>query len=490
VGTAQERDRSEEDAAGGEGEERDGSAVGALGGRGCGGGVVATLGAALGVEDGGGGGEEESEGEQGAGEGGAGEGARVQGAGQSEGEKGAGERVRHTFEMRSVWGWGAVMGRVGWGLRLGLGSVAAGLGCGWGLVRAGWVLPQTGERAGEWEAARIAEAGVWMRGKGVLFRHLCRGSQHICCHEQHLAGPEDLMSFRTPPRVLASISLTSFLLLMLLPAGLAQTPSGGGGRGIPVLAYHRFDPVTAGSTTVTTATFESQMAWLDEHHYRVVPLAAVVAAMRSGSTKGTEGTEGAEGTKGTRGTAPEQALIAITVDDGHRSVYTVLFPLVQKHRIPVTLFIYPSAISNAAYSLTWEQLREMKASGLVDIQSHTYWHPDFRKEKAHRTTEDYAAFVMTQLVRSRQTLDQKLGTKIDLLAWPYGILDPELEAAAARSGYTAAFAYAGGVARPGGDLLAIPRIPVANFHRGAGFSALLEAAQTQLPGSTIKAPHE
>jgi peptidoglycan/xylan/chitin deacetylase (PgdA/CDA1 family) len=44
--------------------------------------------------------------------------------------------------------------------------------------------------------------------------------------------------------------------------------------------------------------------------------------------------------------------VAITVDDGHLSVYTELYPLILKHRPPVTLFIYPSAISNASYALT------------------------------------------------------------------------------------------------------------------------------------------
>jgi hypothetical protein len=54
--------------------------------------------------------------------------------------------------------------------------------------------------------------------------------------------------------------------------------------------------------------------------------------------------------------------------------------------IPVSLFIYPSAISNASYELTWKQLKEMHASGLVDIESHTYWHPDLSMEKSHLTS--------------------------------------------------------------------------------------------------------
>jgi hypothetical protein len=37
-------------------------------------------------------------------------------------------------------------------------------------------------------------------------------------------------------------------------------------------------------------------------------------------------------------------------DDGHRSVYTDLYPRFFSHRLAVTLFIYPSAISNVPYS--------------------------------------------------------------------------------------------------------------------------------------------
>jgi peptidoglycan/xylan/chitin deacetylase (PgdA/CDA1 family) len=54
--------------------------------------------------------------------------------------------------------------------------------------------------------------------------------------------------------------------------------------------------------------------------------------------------------------APQPHSVVITVDDGHISVYRDVFPLVRKCRIPVTLFIYPSAISNAPYAMTWVQL--------------------------------------------------------------------------------------------------------------------------------------
>ena len=98
------------------------------------------------------------------------------------------------------------------------------------------------------------------------------------------------------------------------------------------------------------------------HHYTVISVATAI-----------------ETVKGLRHKTPNT--IAISTDDGRASVLTIPFSIVQKYHITITLFIYPSVISNAPYALTWEQLRQMRASGLVDIQAHIYWHPDFRREK-------------------------------------------------------------------------------------------------------------
>lgn len=223
----------------------------------------------------------------------------------------------------------------------------------------------------------------------------------------------------------------------------------------PILVYHRFDPSTAGPTTVTVAAFEAQLAWLTQHGYRIIPLREAMAEPK-GVAPG-----------------PHEPAAVITVDDGHKSVYTVLFPLIRQRRIPVTLFIYPSAISNASYALTWAQLQEMQASGLVDVESHTYWHPNFRTERRRLSPADYRAFVDLQLTRSKAVLETRLGKPVDQLAWPFGIVDPDLEAAARKAGYVAAFAYAGGPARPDDDRLALPRIPIVDADRGGRFGALI-----------------
>ncbi len=243
-----------------------------------------------------------------------------------------------------------------------------------------------------------------------------------------------------------------------LQASAAGAGTATGRPALAVLVYHRFDPAKPGPTTVTNRVFEQQLDWLTAHHIQVLPLEAVVAASRG---------------EGTALTAPA---VAITVDDGHESVYTQLYPIIQRRHLPVTLFIYPSAISNASYALTWTQLMAMKTSGLVDIQSHTFWHPNFRTERKRLAPQDYRAFVDRQLKQSKAILEHRLGGTVTMLAWPFGIVDPELEAAASRAGYVAAFAYEGGKLRAGDDPLALSRIPISDRDRGAAFAALFGGA--------------
>ena len=226
--------------------------------------------------------------------------------------------------------------------------------------------------------------------------------------------------------------------------------------GIPILVYHRFDPDNAPAMTVRTSTFTGQLDWLAAHHYQIIPLDQALNIIA--------------------GKAPPLATpaVVITMDDGNESVFTQAWPVIQARHIPITLFIYPSPISRASYALTWDQISKMLSSGLVEVQSHTYWHPNFNHEREHRTPADYQAFVDMQLTKSKSVLEQKLNVPISVIAWPYGIVNPDLEAAAQRAGYQYGLAFTGGPAQPGADPFAIPRIPVPDYARGRGFAHLLE----------------
>jgi peptidoglycan/xylan/chitin deacetylase (PgdA/CDA1 family) len=251
-------------------------------------------------------------------------------------------------------------------------------------------------------------------------------------------------------------------------------------RPIPILTYHRFDPdIAKASTIVTTPVFEEQMAWLMAHHYRVVPLRDVVAAVASD------------------GPPIEGPAVAITADDGFRTVYTQMFPVIRRARMPVTLFINPPMISGGAAYLTWAMIEEMRASGLVDVQAHTQTHPNFNTERARLGPEAYQAFLAQQIAGSREAILAKLGVRAAYLAWPYGIHDAQLEAAARQAGFDAAFALGSRAASEGGDAFAIPRYQVYNGDVGARFAAVAEghprgrglsqaSASSPMPSSTAR----
>ncbi|WP_204421184.1 polysaccharide deacetylase family protein [Burkholderia sp. MS455] len=228
-----------------------------------------------------------------------------------------------------------------------------------------------------------------------------------------------------------------------------------------ILVYHRFSATADDSMTVRVVTFEAQLRYLHEHGYHFVPLRDIVNWIRDPAA-----------------VLPSRP-VALTLDDGHRSVFEALLPIVLRDRLPVTLFIYPSAISNASYALTWDQLRTLGKTGLFDIQSHTYWHPNFKVERRRRSAADFRQFVRTQLDRSRKRLEAETGARVDMLAWPFGIYDDELMSIAAEQGYAAGFTLVGRRADRHAALLALPRFLMTDAHGPAALARLLGDAPAQ-----------
>ncbi|WP_425425557.1 polysaccharide deacetylase family protein [Uliginosibacterium gangwonense] len=229
-------------------------------------------------------------------------------------------------------------------------------------------------------------------------------------------------------------------------------------RAAAILVYHRFGASVADSMTTRNTVFEAQIARLRQDGYTMVSLTHAVA-----------------GLDGKLELAPKT--VAITVDDGHRSVYTDLLPIIRREHLPVALFIYPSAISNASYAMTWQQLAEIVGTGLVEVHSHTYWHPNFRDEKRRLAPDRYREFVRDQMEKPRRVLKAKLGVDAPFLAWPFGIHDTELEAAAAAAGYRAAFMLGEREATSADSLLALPRYLIVDSYGVAGLTRLLHDDQ-------------
>ena len=127
--------------------------------------------------------------------------------------------------------------------------------------------------------------------------------------------------------------------------------------------------------------------------------------------------------------APRRA-IAITFDDGFRDNLTVALPLLEKFNLPMTLFVVAGFVDSDGY-LSEEELQEISKHPLITIGSHGLWHRHF-----NRITLDEAGF---ELKESKRLLEDTIGKQVDLMAWPYGECNAELERLAGDSGYRAAW---------------------------------------------------
>lgn len=239
-----------------------------------------------------------------------------------------------------------------------------------------------------------------------------------------------------------------FLLALFFTAVFAHDKS------IPVLCYHRCGEEVKDSMTIKTKAFASQLEWLMSHGYTVIPLDTAARYI-----------------KGEIKSIPAKSIV-ITADDGHKSVYSDMAPLIKKYKVPVTLFIYPSAISNAKYAMTWDQLRELEATKLFHVESHTYWHPNFKREKKALSSIEYEKSVHAQLYKSKATLEKKMGHPIKYLAWPFGIYDEDLLLKAKEAGYEMAFSIDNHHARAGLDTMAQPRYMIIDAYTLKRFESI------------------
>lgn len=170
---------------------------------------------------------------------------------------------------------------------------------------------------------------------------------------------------------------------------------------------------------------------------------------------------------------PEKSVM-ITFDDGYRSFYTKVYPLLQKYQIPGMLAIVSSWTNHEEKpndvrdTASWEELREMEASGLVTVVSHTH---AMHKQQAinpqggrngvvgshlyvdghYETDAEYRARIQHDVDEVQHLFQEKLGHKSRAMVWPYGIYTKEAVDIAMASGMEGTFLLDGGVNEPGED---------------------------------------
>jgi peptidoglycan/xylan/chitin deacetylase (PgdA/CDA1 family) len=213
------------------------------------------------------------------------------------------------------------------------------------------------------------------------------------------------------------------------------------GRRAAILTYHAVadssradDPL---DLVVSPERFAEQMAFLHEHR-RVVSLDDVV--------------------RGDVGAGPPP--VAITFDDGYRSVLEHALPVLERHGFPATVFVPTRWVGRAAEWLDADdrplpimdadELRAVDRRG-VAVESHGHGHVNLAEADFDTARAD--------MVESRARLRELLGRDSRYFAYPFSHGSAEAQRAAAAAGFEAAFSYGA----PGVRRYDWPRIPVTPY---------------------------
>ena len=175
-----------------------------------------------------------------------------------------------------------------------------------------------------------------------------------------------------------------------------------------ILVYHTIRAPAdrlPGDIDISPERFERQLRWLGRWR-RVVTLPETLSAPES------------------------DRLTAITFDDGFRDNLTVALPLLEKYQLPITLFVIAGFLGREGF-LSPDELRELSKHPLVTIGAHGLWHRHFT-----RLTTDEARL---ELVESRRLLSAMIGSRVDLMAWPFGECNERLEQLSKECGYRASW---------------------------------------------------
>ena len=187
---------------------------------------------------------------------------------------------------------------------------------------------------------------------------------------------------------------------------------------VPVLTYYGFSRENTGKRIVSEAAFKAQMKFLKVKGYRVISLDQLVDFLEF------------------KVQIPEKS-VAITFDNGWRSVYDIALPILKTHGYPATLFVRTDFIGKKN-AMSWDQVGLLTENGF-DIQCKTVTNPDMSRLK------DAASFMATfraiqkEITQSKKIVKNKLNRECRYLAYACGKTNNIVIALLKKEGFRAAF---------------------------------------------------
>jgi len=216
-----------------------------------------------------------------------------------------------------------------------------------------------------------------------------------------------------------------------------------------ILSYHEIadkSETLDSSYAVSPSNFDQQIRWLMANGYHFIRVDDILNYRRNGKP------------------LPDKAVL-ITFDDGYQSVYANAYPVLKKYKIPTVIALvgnwmnskekvdFDGQMIDRNKFLSQAEIKEMIASGLVEIASHSYGlhkgipgNPKGHMQPAATTRQwladkngyedekTYQQRVYNDLLKNNAFLKNYTGQQPRVIVWPYGRYNIEVRTIAEKLG--------------------------------------------------------
>lgn len=235
--------------------------------------------------------------------------------------------------------------------------------------------------------------------------------------------------------------------------GSANPPNSSG----VILQYHHIADDTPAITSTSVTLFEKHLNYLAENNFLIWPLDKLIDSLENNSI------------------IPDK-VISITFDDAYENIYINAWPRLKEKGFPFTLFVATDLIGRRGY-LSWNQIREMSASGL-SIANHTTSHAHLIRKLENETPTLWQRRITAEITLAQKEINKELPNTIPqkYMAYPYGEYNGDLLELIKTLGYVG-FGQQSGAVGHTSNLLSLPRFPLSGVY--ANFSSFVTKVHTR-----------
>jgi len=185
---------------------------------------------------------------------------------------------------------------------------------------------------------------------------------------------------------------------------------------VPIIMYHHVKNTGLGKDVISPYEFESDLIYLTENNYNTITMTDLINYVYYDEK------------------LPENPII-LTFDDGLYNTYKNVFPLLKKYNKKIVLSIIGKSVDdfskvndkNIRYAhVTWDEIKEMVDSGLVEIQNHSY---NLHKisngrygcyQKKNESFILYEEFLSKDILTLQEKVKEVINFEPNTFTYPYG----------------------------------------------------------------------